>query len=89
MSDLKTQLIKLGTTNPELRPHIREVLGSITTKQAAWTVRDPKVRQAATYAANAISKEMELDLIYGKADAYEFREDLREAIMKSIVNIVR
>lgn len=26
MSDLKKQLIKLGSTNPELRPHIREVL---------------------------------------------------------------
>lgn len=26
MSDLKTQLIKLGSTNPELRPHIREIL---------------------------------------------------------------
>jgi len=26
MSDLKKQLIKLGSTNPELRPHIRKVL---------------------------------------------------------------
>jgi len=29
MSDLKNQLIKLGSTNPELRPHIREVLAKI------------------------------------------------------------
>jgi len=29
MSDLKTQLIKLGSTNPELRPHIRPLLDSI------------------------------------------------------------
>jgi len=28
MSDLKKQLIKLGTTNPELRPHIRKVLAN-------------------------------------------------------------
>jgi len=28
MSDLKKELIKLGSTNPELRPHIREVLAS-------------------------------------------------------------
>jgi len=26
MSDLKSQLIKLGSTNPELRPHIRKIL---------------------------------------------------------------
>lgn len=30
MLDLKSQLIKLGSTNPELRPHIREILkGSV------------------------------------------------------------
>lgn len=29
MSDLKRQLIKLGSTNPELRPHIREVLANL------------------------------------------------------------
>lgn len=28
MTDLKSQLIKLGTTHPELRPHIRKILGS-------------------------------------------------------------
>lgn len=28
MSDLKSQLIKLGSTNPELRPHIRKILSS-------------------------------------------------------------
>jgi len=28
MSDLKEQLVKLGTTNPELRPHIRKILAS-------------------------------------------------------------
>jgi hypothetical protein len=28
--NLKEQLVKLGSTNPELRPHIREVLASIT-----------------------------------------------------------
>lgn len=28
MSDLKTQLIKLGSTNPELRPHIRKILAA-------------------------------------------------------------
>jgi hypothetical protein len=27
--NLKKQLVKLGSTNPELRPHIREVLGSL------------------------------------------------------------
>lgn len=32
MSDLKKQLIKLGSTCPELRPHIREILS----KTAAW-----------------------------------------------------
>lgn len=32
MSDLKTQLIKLGSTNPELRPHIREILKSASSK---------------------------------------------------------
>jgi len=31
MSDLKTQLIKLGSTNPELRPHIRKILTSVAT----------------------------------------------------------
>lgn len=34
MSDLKKQLIKLGSTNPELRPHIRAILSS-SPKQAA------------------------------------------------------
>jgi len=28
MSDLKTQLIKLGSTNPELRHHIRAILAN-------------------------------------------------------------
>jgi len=28
MSDLKKQLIRLGSTNPELRPHIRKVLAA-------------------------------------------------------------
>lgn len=28
MSDLKSQLIKMGSTNPELRPHIRKILSS-------------------------------------------------------------
>lgn len=34
MSDLKSQLIKLGSTNPELQPHIRAILSS-PAKQAA------------------------------------------------------
>jgi len=33
MSDLKKQLIRLGSTNPELRPHIKEVLAA-TNKRA-------------------------------------------------------
>jgi len=33
MSDLKKQLIKLGSTNPELRPHIRKILSSWTRGQ--------------------------------------------------------
>ena len=33
MSDLKSQLIKLGSTNPELRPHIRKVLAAVDTEQ--------------------------------------------------------
>ena len=28
MSDLKRQLIKIGSANPELRPHIREILNA-------------------------------------------------------------
>lgn len=34
MSDLKTQLIKLGSTNPELQPHIREILKVASTFEA-------------------------------------------------------
>jgi len=30
MSDLKKELIKLGSTHPELRPHIREILAAST-----------------------------------------------------------
>lgn len=40
MSDLKTQLIKLGSTNPELRPHIREVLKVASNE----VIVGPKVR---------------------------------------------
>jgi len=29
MPDLKKQLIRLGSTNPELQPHIRPVLSSL------------------------------------------------------------
>jgi len=38
MLDLKKQLIKLGSTNPELRPHIRPLL----TKLAAGFKVDPR-----------------------------------------------
>lgn len=34
MSDFKHQLIKLGSTNPELRPHIRAILASRDTPLA-------------------------------------------------------
>lgn len=34
MSNLKEQLIKLGSTNPELRPHIKPLLDSLATKTA-------------------------------------------------------
>lgn len=34
MSSLKEQLIKLGSTNPELREHIRPVLAGLTSKTA-------------------------------------------------------
>jgi len=33
MSDLKTQLIKLGSTNPELRPHIRPLLEKFASRK--------------------------------------------------------
>lgn len=36
MSDLKTQLIKLGSINPELRPHIREVLKVAAGPKEPW-----------------------------------------------------
>jgi len=39
MSDLKKQLIKLGTTNPELRPHIREVLANRDLESQNWSSR--------------------------------------------------
>lgn len=35
MPDLKRQLIKLGSTNPELRPHIREVLKKASSQKSA------------------------------------------------------
>lgn len=41
MSDLKRQLIKLGSTNPGLRPHIREILAS--TKEASSTTLEKMV----------------------------------------------
>lgn len=42
MTNLKTQLIKLGSTNPELRPHIQAVIGALepTRKVASKDVLD-------------------------------------------------
>jgi len=48
-NDLKTQLIKLGTTSPELRPHIREVLASINKESSSirseWFEGSPPSKQ--------------------------------------------
>jgi len=40
MLDLKSQLIKLGSTNPELRPHIRPLLQRVASKDAYTTSRN-------------------------------------------------
>lgn len=40
MSDLKKQLIKLGSTNPELRSHIRPLLQRVASKDAYTTSRN-------------------------------------------------
>jgi len=39
MLDLKKQLIRLGSENPELRPHIRPLLQRVASKDAYTTSR--------------------------------------------------
>lgn len=44
-SDLKNQLIKLGATNPELQPHLKEVLAAIdkeASESLLWEVLDQR-----------------------------------------------
>jgi|AntRauTorckE6833_2_1112554.scaffolds.fasta_scaffold00008_6 hypothetical protein len=40
MADLKDQLIRLGSTNPELRPHIRPVLAELQRTSKLNLMRD-------------------------------------------------
>jgi hypothetical protein len=44
--NLKKQLVKLGSTNPELRPHIREVLAKINSRMALETVLENAAYEA-------------------------------------------
>jgi len=44
-SDLKEQLIKLGATNPELQPHLKEVLAAIdkeASESLLWEILDQR-----------------------------------------------
>lgn len=62
MSDLKKQLIKLGSTNPELRPHIRPVLDSLSNRTASgkWEyVERPKwTTTSGAYGATGVYAEI-------------------------------
>jgi hypothetical protein len=57
MKNLKNQLIKLGSTNPSLRPHIRAILEASTNKiSKTWKSRQPEQRgdKEALWKAHAV-----------------------------------
>ena len=60
MSDLKSQLIKLGSTNPELRPHIREIIAAKDVVASKGTLRDAMkaYEQAVLVALLKVAKRM-------------------------------
>ena len=71
MSDLKRELIKLGTTNPELRPHIREVL------KASGNVAPPSnVKSANASLSKAIDSFLERST---------FKENLKLALLGAYI----
>lgn len=80
---VKKQLIKLGTTNPELRPHIRPILASLNTKVASDAMYQ-SAREIVFKARNTI--ETKLNRLIADAEKKLKRHDLKVDVRASYLN---
>jgi predicted nucleic acid-binding Zn-ribbon protein len=85
MSDLKQQLIRLGSVNPELRPHIRQVLAALTLKTAA-SFLDAPIKALEKAQNDAESKLVSLDRHLSKLSDQDIKEQFE--IRKQIKDIL-
>jgi len=59
MSDLKSQLIKIGTSHPHLQPHLQEILDGMGTGKISSKSFERDLKQAVHAQAGRMAKDWE------------------------------